>query len=379
MSGIAILFALWLLAAPTASADSSLTLALSGDIMLGRGVKRVIDTTSQAYPFEPTSQLVRAADLAIGNLESPLTTADYLTPSPWKFRGDTSAAAYELRRAGFRLLALANNHAPDCGQEGFYDTQRFLKQAGIAYSGQGDSFCLALPHPAGFDSGRNYPYCLPAFTTINGVRIGFLSFCEPYLLEISKGYGGNLIARADSATVVSSIKLIRGRCDLVIASFHWGQEYQDHPNAVQKKLGRLAIRSGAHIVHGHHPHVLQGVEFYQGGLIAYSLGNFIFDQRHTKPRQSGLLFVKLIKNNRSSSGLVPKDAEGVEMSLVKLDTVSFVPLEIVRNRPQPASPKGWKAISKRLKMQCRRLGTEVVDMGGFLSLSPIPKALKRKK
>jgi poly-gamma-glutamate synthesis protein (capsule biosynthesis protein) len=361
-----LLSAFWLSTSPATAADGSFTLAFSGDIMLGRGVKRITDTAGLFYPFAPTRHLFRSADLAIGNLESPLTAEDYKTPSPWKFKGDTSAAAVELRRAGFGLLALANNHAPDCGEDGFYDSQRFLEQAGVLFSGRGDSFRLALPSAAGFDSGKSYPYCLPTFMTVKGVRIGFLSFCEAYLLEISKDYGGNLIARADSATVVNSIKLIRDRCHLVICSFHWGQEYQDHPNAVQKKLGRLAIRAGADIVHGHHPHVLQGVEFYQGGLIAYSLGNFIFDQRHVKPRQSGLLFIKIATITESDKNLA-------------FDSVSLVPLEIINNRPQPASPRGWKAVSRRFTEQCRRLGTSVEKRGDWLDVSPGRKAQGKTK
>lgn len=365
----AVLSALWLSAAPATPADTSLTLVLAGDIMLGRGVKRITDTAGLFYPFAPTYHLLKSADLAIGNLESPLTTAEYLTPSPWKFRGDTSAAARELCRAGFGLLALANNHAPDCGEDGFLETRLSLDRAGISYGGRGDSFRLAHPHPAGFDSGRTYPYCLPSFVTVKGVRLGYLSFCEPYLLEISKDYGGNLIARADSATVVNSIRLIRDRCDLVIASFHWGQEYQDHPSPEQKKLGRLAVRSGADIVHGHHPHVLQGVEFYRGGLIAYSLGNFIFDQRHTKPRQSGLLYVKLVK--RPGGKLAPG---GIEV-----DSAWFVPLEIVSNRPQPASVKGWKTITQRFSKQCRRLGTGIAASAQALILAPRPTEKKKPR
>jgi poly-gamma-glutamate synthesis protein (capsule biosynthesis protein) len=366
MTIAAVISALWLSAAP---ADTSLTLALAGDIMLGRGVKRITDTTGLSYPFAPTHHLLKSADLAIGNLESPLTTADYLTPSPWKFKGDTSAAAAELRRAGFRLLALANNHAPDCGQDGFFDTQRFLDMAGIHHGGRGDSFRLAITHSAGFDSGKNYPYGLPAFYEVKGVRIGFLSFCEAYLLEISKDYGGQLIARADSAAVVNSIRLIRDRCHLVVCSFHWGQEYQDRPTAFQRKLGRLAVDAGADIVHGHHPHVLQGVEFYRGRPIAYSLGNFIFDQRHVKPRQSGLLYVKLVRR----PGGKPTPGE------MASDSVWFVPLEIVKNRPQPASPKGWKAISRRFTEQCRRLGTGTAASGQALVLAPRPKDKKKPR
>lgn len=345
--------------------DSSLTIVFVGDIMLGRGVKRITDTAGLHYPFLPTYSLLRSADLAIGNLESPLTTADYKTTSPWKFKGDTSAAAFTLRRAGFGLLALANNHAPDCGDDGFYDTQRFLEQAGIKWSGRGDSFRLKIPQPD-FEADIPYPYCLPSFIEVKGFRLGFLSFCQPYLLEISKDYGGNLIARADSATVVNSIRLIRDRCHLVVCSFHWGQEYQDRPNAEQKNLARLAIRCGADIVHGHHPHVLQGVEFYRGGLIAYSLGNFIFDQRQAKPRQSGLLFVKLIKTTSDSNKLT-------------VDSVSFVPLEIVKNRPQPADAQSGEILGRMADL-CRHLGSGARIRDRVLHLYPVkegpPKAKK---
>ncbi len=361
--------AVWALAAGAMPSDSTLTMALVGDIMLGRGVKRITDTAGLRYPFVPTFTLLRSADLAVGNLESPLTTADYKTPSPWRFKGDTSAAALELRRAGFRLLALANNHAPDCGEEGFYQTCRSLDRAGILYGGRGDSFRLAEPWPAAFDTGRDYPYSLPAFLTVGGVRIGFLSFCQPYLLEISKDYGGQLIARADSATVVNSVRLARRHCDLVVCSFHWGQEYQDRPNRDQRKLGRLAVDAGAMIVHGHHPHVLQGAEFYHGGLIAYSLGNFIFDQRHVKPRQSGLLFIKLAKR----PGGAPAPCG------VTVDSVWFVPLEIVKNRPQPATDRGWKAVSRRFIKQCRRLGTGIEASAQALILAPRPAEKKRPR
>lgn len=355
--------------APTTAAgpetQTSISLAFVGDIMLGRGVKRITDTAGLFYPFQPTYRLLKSASLAIGNLESPLTTAEYLTPSPWKFKGDTSAAAAELHRAGFRFLALANNHAPDCGPDGFFDTQRFLNQAGIGWSGRGDSFLLRNPADPRDDSLLR-SYCLPAFGEIAGLRIGFLSFCAPYLLEISRNYGGNLIARADSATVVNSIQLIKDRCDLIICSFHWGQEYQDRPESEQKKLGRLAIRSGAHIVHGHHPHVLQGVEFYRGGIIAYSLGNFIFDQRHTKPRQSGLLVVPI---SLSENGPARE---------ILIDSVSFIPLEIVKNRPQPANRQA-KEILKRMTKLCRRLGTAALTREQRLYLYPEEKKGRTKK
>jgi len=166
-----------------------------------------------------------------------------------------------------------------------------------------------------------------------------------------------MVARADSATVSRSVLAMRDSCDLLVCSFHWGDEYRDYPTKTQQKLGHLAIDLGARVVHGHHPHVLEGVEFYRDGLIAYSLGNFIFDQRHEKPRQSALLTVKLIGT--------------------KIDSVFVLPLEIVNNRPQPAGKKGWRAITKRLIKQCGKLGTNVDTTGDVLVLAE--KIAKKKK
>jgi len=329
--------------------DSSLTIVLAGDIMLGRGVKRHIDTTSQAYPFELTSQLTSRADLAIANLESPLTMAEYRSTSPWRFRGDTSAAAAAIKAAGFDAVSLANNHALDCGPEGLAQTVVSLGSAGVSYAG------IAFGPLLGADSSL----CRLSVVTVRGRRVGLLAFCEPYLLKIAKEYGAALIPPADSAAVVGSIAAARGKCDLLICSFHWGREYQDHPTRVQRRLGRLAIDAGAKIVHGHHPHVLQGVEFYHGGLIAYSLGNYIFDQRNGKPRQSALLFVKL--RLASSSPVRP--------SSVEVDSVSILPLEIVDNRPRPAALQA-KAILKRLARLCRRIGTAAAVEGRRLLLAP---------
>lgn len=348
----------------TAGPDSSWTVALAGDIMLGRGVKKLIDKHGHGYPFAQTRPLTAGADLAIANLESPLTTAGYRTPSPWKFTGDTLDAALALAAAGFDLLALANNHMPDCGRDGFRETRRWLDSAGVAHAGLSSCDTARFDSLRAADSLGAWTYrdslsCLPAYRTVKGVTIGLLSFCEPYLLAIARDYGGELAARADSATVARSVIAARDSCDLLVCSFHWGEEYRDHPTKTQRKLGRLAIDLGARIVHGHHPHVLQGVEFYRGGMIAYSLGNYVFDQRHTKPRQSALLTVKM-------KGII-------------VDSVSLLPLEIVANRPQPAGKKGAGAIAARIRTQCRRLGTEALYRDGLVRLRPSPSPTQKPR
>jgi hypothetical protein len=246
-----------------AGRDSSWTMALAGDVMLCRGVKKFIAKSDHGYPFAKTCSLTVRADLAIANLESPLTTAGYRTPSPWRFTGDTLDAARALSQAGFDLLALANNHMADCGRAGLLETGRWLDSAGIAHAGNTNADTALFDSLKTADSlaAASYPgtlACLPAYRTVKGIKVGFLSFCEPYLLAIARDYGAELVARADSATVARSILAARDSCDLLVCSFHWGEEYRDHPTKTQKKLGRLAIDLGARVVHGHHPHVLEG-------------------------------------------------------------------------------------------------------------------------
>jgi poly-gamma-glutamate capsule biosynthesis protein CapA/YwtB (metallophosphatase superfamily) len=323
--------------------DPAIRFCLTGDIMLGRGVKRMSDKYGAGYPFAGTCSLTAGADITIGNLESPLTSAEYQSTSPWHFKGDTITAALELKKAGFDLVSLANNHALDCGSQGLFHCTGVLDTAGIAYGG----LAQTMVDP----SGDSMILARPSYLWVKNKKIGLVAFCEPYLLDIAKDHGAGNIASADSACVARSIAAIRDSCDIIVASFHWGSEYKDLPTRTQKKLGRLAIDCGAKIVHGHHPHVLQGMEFYRNGLIAYSLGNFIFDQRHTLPRQSALLFVQ-IRND-------------------SLAQVSLFPLEIVKNRPVAASSQTAKGINKRMIGLCRNLGTKAKAVNGSLLLTPL--------
>ncbi len=319
---------------------------LAGDIMLGRGVKRMSDRYGTGYPFAGTCSLTAGADITIGNLESPLTSAEYQSSSPWHFKGDTITAAQELKAAGFDMVSLANNHALDCGSQGLFHCTEVLDTAGIAYGG------LALTMVE--TSGDTVILARPSYRWVKNKKIGLVAFCEPYLLDIAKDHRAGNIAPADSACVSRSIAATRDSCDIIVASFHWGTEYKDHPTRTQKKLGRLAIDCGAKIVHGHHPHVLQGVEFYRDGLIAYSLGNFIFDQREQICRESALLFVELKGDS--------------------LKAVSMLPLEIVGNRPVPAGKKKARTIEARLRQLCRKLGTMVIGTGRTTELRPtVPK------
>ncbi len=279
-----------------------------GDIMLGRGVAKKIEQQGSSYPFSHLRLVTDSCQVLCGNLESVISSEEFKSISPYRFKADPVVASNILKQNGFGFLSVANNHAYDCGPAGLEASLAILDSLQIPFSG---ILAPAAGPDSALDPAVSNIFCRPAYLQIGAIRVGFLAFCQPYLL-----YPNNertIIAPADSATVFSSIQAAKDSCQVIIASFHWGYEYHQQPSRTQKYLGRLAVRAGAGIVLGHHPHVLQGIEFYRGGLIAYSLGNFLFDQKDSLANQSAVLHVIM----KGSS----------------LDSVWLQPLEISNKRP----------------------------------------------
>lgn len=218
-------------------------------------------------------QALKKADLALGNLEAPLTRARLATPGKDPEAIATGrdfllkappAGSETLRKLGLDWVALANNHMSDFRPAGIEDTLDGLKRAGVRGSGAGSVE----------DAGK------PAFFEKHGMRIA----CFSYSLVLPHGS----IARKERwgiAPLPKDFARVRRRfCrqdDLVIVYLHWGEERSKRPEAFQRKLAHRLIDAGADLVLGSHPHVLQPFERYRGRLIAYSLGNFLF---HSSPR-----------------------------------------------------------------------------------------------
>lgn len=310
---------------------------LVGDIMLGRGVAKEAARRGPHYPFSGLDLNIDCPAALAGNLESMLTTAEFTSTSPYRFKAEPNAGGEALTGAGFIFLSLANNHAGDCGTGGFEETVLTLDSLGIGWSGK-------LVTTGVDNDGEPLTVSRPAFAERAGVRIGFLAFCQPHLL------GSPELAPADSAVIWRSIAAIRDSCQIIIASFHWGEEYQPLPTRRQRYLGRLAVRAGASLVHGHHPHVLQGFEFYQGGLIAYSLGNYVFDQRDPLPNQSAVLKAVF----RGSA----------------LDSVWLEPVQIAEKSPRPLARQNYRQFRRHLDSLNAPFGTRSRWTERGLSLRP---------
>lgn len=258
------------------SALTPLSLLFVGDVMLDRGTKEKIMTVGGgdfSFPFQYTRDSIKEADIAFANLEGPISDKGEKSGSMYSFRMNPAAIA-ALKETGFDIVSLANNHMGDWGREAFEDTIRRLRKAGIAYAG------------AGWNAAEAYKA-----TTIekNGVSIGYLAFSDvgPEWMQAEEAYSGIAIASVES--VKKAVAEAKKDHDVVVTSFHFGGEYQKEPSERQRALARAAIDAGAKIVIGHHPHVVQPIEEYHGGAIAYSLGNFIFDQPFSKDTMEGMM------------------------------------------------------------------------------------------
>ena len=268
-----------------------LTLMFVGDIMLDRGVKNMVykkGDKDYKFPFLKIRPYLKEADLLFGNLESVISDKGSKVGGIYSFRAEPQALE-GLSFAGFDIVSVANNHVFDYGREAMEDSFLRLKEAGISYTGGG--FTEKEAH-------------LPVIKEAGGIKIAFLAYTDlaaPYWMAQEERSG---IARLEKERMQEDVKKAAREADLVVVSFHYGYEYHTEPNAFQISVSRAAIEAGAHLVIGHHPHVIQPVEEYQEGYIAYSLGNFIFDQAFSEETMEGLI-LKVVLRDRKIAEVVP--------------------------------------------------------------------------
>jgi D-alanyl-D-alanine dipeptidase/poly-gamma-glutamate capsule biosynthesis protein CapA/YwtB (metallophosphatase superfamily) len=238
----------------------SITVSAVGDVALGQDGKYryedsfgdVYEHNASSYFFSNVADILSQDDLTIANLEAVLSDADkkaekYDYGNNYWFRGKPEYAQV-LKNGSIEAVNLANNHSYDFGQEGYADTRKALDEAGIQYFGYSDTL----------------------YAEIDGITVGMAGFNQ--LGEYEQGRNMDAL----KLEVGTMVKQLRDESDLVIVSFHWGNEYKYDIDPVQTELAHLAIDSGADLVIGSHPHVLQPMEKYNDRYIAYSLGNFCF-------------------------------------------------------------------------------------------------------
>ncbi|MDR1663461.1 MAG: CapA family protein [Clostridiales bacterium] len=247
---------------PTPIPDS--TLVFAGDILLDGSVRRTIeaDGIETVFPEESRAPFI-AADIAMANVETSISLRGSPMPDKeYTYRSDPEHALL-LKDMGLDIVSVANNHTIDYGRDAFADTLDFFKAQKIAYVG------------GGMDKEEAKRW---QTFELNGKKYAYLAASR--VIPVVDWYAGKnlsgLFGAYDPTELNEQIALAKESHDYVIVYLHWGVERNPVPEDWQRNQARGHILSGADMVIGSHPHILQGFEFFNGKLIAYSLGNFIF-------------------------------------------------------------------------------------------------------
>jgi poly-gamma-glutamate capsule biosynthesis protein CapA/YwtB (metallophosphatase superfamily) len=323
-----------------------LTLALTGDVMLGRLVNETLKTMQPQEVWGDVLPHLLEADLRIVNLECALTGH----PNPWArswkmfhFRADPNAVRV-LLAAHIDACALANNHILDYEERGLHDTLRTLNKAGIRHAGAGsnaiDAAALALLDVAG------PPPCRVALISCTDNEPDFAAGAEhpgTNYLQVS-------LEEEALMRIANSIAEARAQgAELVVLSNHWGANFVERPSREFRSFARRVIELGADIYHGHSAHILQGIEIYRGKPILYDTGNFIDDYAvHPQLRNDrSCLFKLMFEHNR-------------------LCRIELLPVSLSMARVVLAQGEEFDAISERMEMLCEELGTRLIRVNDRL-------------
>ena len=254
-----------------------------GDIIPGRTVAKMMEIHGVAYPFGKIAPVVKGADVVYADLEAPLS--DRVKP-PHKGMAfiAPSSTVQGLKMLGIDIVSLANNHSTNFGLNAFTDTLALLKNNGIAYVGGGMNVNEARA-PAVVEAGGT-SFAFLDYNTIIGSLNATATRPGVSWIRMKPWAKDNA---DDMAMVSSSVRQAKSEGHFVVACFHWSEEYKHQPSASERNMAHLACDAGADLVIGGHPHCIQSIEMYNGKLIAYSLGNFIFDQMQHDYTREGLI------------------------------------------------------------------------------------------
>lgn len=298
-----------------------------GDVMLAGRWASSIKKQGYDTPFSAMTSELAKGDLNLANLESPIARqGKEFTTKKFRFRAAPELAP-ALRKAGFQLVTLANNHSMDFGGQALGETMKYLETAGIAWIGAGDNLAESRKM---------------ALYTIKGKKITFLGYSLTQPTEFFAGQQRPGTAPGYVKLVEADVISARRQADYVIVSFHWGKEGSGTVQAYQRNTAHKAIEAGADVILGHHPHVLQGVERYKNGIIFYSLGNFAFASKSRTSDVAALVRLRL-------------NGDAREAEILPLDVLN----SRVHFQPQPLSGKRADNVIGRLNSLSKPFNTGI--------------------
>ncbi len=242
--------------------EKLVTIIATGDVIPARGANwPAVQKNDFTYNWKHVADFLKKGDLTLINLEAPIMKGCPLISQGFTFCGDARHVK-GLLFAGVDTASISNNHIGNFGNAGIKETEAILEDNKIGWSGFGH---LDIQE-------------------VKGIKFGFLAF---------NGVGGRPLNREAMA---AEIKEAREQVDVLVASIHWGEEYELLPIAAPgvapddpKEIGKIMVDAGVDLVVGNHPHWVQGIEFYRDKLITYAHGNFIFDQTWSRETQEGVV------------------------------------------------------------------------------------------
>ena len=288
---------------------STVTLSFVGDLMCHSSQFNYAMLNDSTYNFKPVYRYVKnylsKADLAVGNLETVLG-GDSVNYSGYPLFNTPDEYLSALKYAGFDLLIMANNHSLDLGEYGLKRTIYQIRKNGLNYSG-------AALTKSERDSVK--------IINKKGVKLSILSY--------TYGTNGNVIPKGKTYLVnrinLNQIKIDilnskRKKADIIIVYFHFGKEYKREPSSYQKSVVDSTIKFGADIIIGSHTHVVQFGKYLNEGksFIAYSLGNFISNQRWRYSNGGVILTIKITKDNHTN--------------LTSINNVDYIPTYVFKGK-----------------------------------------------
>ena len=256
----------------------SISFTTTGDLIFWREVADYIDENGGAAAMANIADKLAEADVTIANVESPLSDDEsepvidkdvYIIGRPSAIEG--------IKNSGIDLASLANNHIMDYTGPALQDTLDALDGAGVRHAGAGMTESQAE---------------LPAEMEVDGVSIAFFSWTDivpDYFLAFGDE-PGVVSARMNMEDACKRVREAKATHDIVIVAMHWGVEYEDYiTDYLQSEPAHQLVDAGADVILGNHPHVMQGIEFYKGALIAYAHGNCVFWQKYDHTHESILI------------------------------------------------------------------------------------------
>jgi poly-gamma-glutamate capsule biosynthesis protein CapA/YwtB (metallophosphatase superfamily) len=315
------------------AAPRPITIAIAGDVMLGRYVNEVIRERGHAYPWGELLPTLYDVDLFLVNLECAITSETKRwhdgSYKPFHFRADcTSVETLRVGRVDF--AALANNHIGDFGHAGLLETIAVLDRAGISHAGAGENLTAALT---------------PARIDALGARVAVVSFAD-YPEQWAAGPSSPGMAfvpvsvTEDFAPVAEALEQARRDADVVVISMHWGPNFGERPPRHFRDFAHRALECGADIFWGHSAHIVQGIEVRNGKLILYDTGDFV-DDYAVEPN---------LRNDLSMLFLV-------RISPPFIERLELIPVHIRSCQVNPATGAGRDWIVRRVRELSAELGT----------------------